>query len=237
MAQGEPAKAHDWLCAGGRDHRLKVFPLFPFEIADDPQLVRIAVAVGDQELADVVIEHAQRRCELNPNVVSFRAALAHSRGLAQGSTTSVATAASLFEEGSRPLATASALEDLGRLLAESGAADAATTALDRALEITVQVGASWDAMRVRGRLRRLGVRRRIVASKRPKTGWEALTSAEGAVAQLASEGKTNREIGESLFISPHTVNTHLRHIFDKLGVRSRVALTRAAEARHRQSPS
>jgi DNA-binding CsgD family transcriptional regulator len=76
-----------------------------------------------------------------------------------------------------------------------------------------------------------------VASKRPKTGWEALTSAEAAVAQLASEGNTDREIGESLFISPHTVNTHLRHIFDKLGVRSRVALTRAAEARHHQSPS
>jgi DNA-binding CsgD family transcriptional regulator len=199
--------------------------------------VRIAVAVGDQELADVVIEQAERRCELNPNVVSFRAALAQARGLAQGSTTALETAASLFGEGSRPLATASALEDLGRLLAENGEADKATTALDQALEITVQVGASWDAARVRGRLRRLGVRRRVVASKRPKTGWEALTSAEAAVAQLASEGKTDREIGESLFISPHTVNTHLRHIFDKLGVRSRVALTRAAEARHHQSPS
>jgi DNA-binding CsgD family transcriptional regulator len=147
------------------------------------------------------------------------------------------TAASLFGEGSRPLATASALEDLGRLLAVNGVAGRATTALDQALEITVKVGASWDAARVRGRLRRLGVRRRIVASKRPETGWEALTSAEAAVAQLASEGKTNREIGESLFISPYTVNTHLRHIFDKLGVRSRNALTRAAEARHHQSPS
>ena len=142
------------------------------------------------------------------------------------------TAASIFGDGSRPLATASALEDLGRLLVKVGANDEATTALARALEITVQVGANWDAARVRGRLRRLGVRRRVIASKRPKTGWEALTSAEAAVARLASEGKTDRDIGESLFISPHTVNTHLRHIFDKLGVRSRLALTRAAEARH-----
>lgn len=74
----------------------------------------------------------------------------------------------------------------------------------------------------------LGVRRRIVISERPATGWEALTSAEAAIAQLASEGKTNREIAETLFISPHTVNTHLRHIFDKLGVNSRVSLTRMA---------
>ena len=67
-------------------------------------------------------------------------------------------------------------------------------------------------------------------SDRPATGWEALTSAEAAVAQLAAEGKTDREIAETLFISPHTVNTHLRHIFDKLGVNSRISLTKMAEA-------
>src|SRR5581483_8574117 len=117
-----------------------------------------------------------------PDVVSFRAALAHARGLEQGSTSALEEAAVLFGEGSRPLATASALEDLGRLLAANGAADRATTALDQALEISDQVGASWDATRVRGRLRRLGVRRRVVAPKRPQTGWEALTSAEAAVA-------------------------------------------------------
>jgi DNA-binding CsgD family transcriptional regulator len=107
----------------------------------------------------------------------------------------------------------------------------AVASLDRALAINVQVGATWDAARVRGRLRKLGVRRRIVVSDRPATGWAALTSAEAAVAQLAAEGKTNREIAETLFISPHTVNTHLRHIFDKLGVNSRISLTRVAEAR------
>jgi DNA-binding CsgD family transcriptional regulator len=61
------------------------------------------------------------------------------------------------------------------------------------------------------------------------TGWGALTTAELAVADLAAEGRTNREIAEKLFISPHTVNTHLRHVFEKLGLRSRLALSRAAE--------
>lgn len=139
-------------------------------------------------------------------------------------------AASLFETGPRPLATASAFEDLGRLQASAGATDGAIASLDRALEVNVHVGASWDAARVRGRLRKLGVRRRIVVSERPASGWEALTGAEVAVAQLAAEGKTNREIAETLFKSPHTVNTHLRHIFDKLGVNSRISLTRMAEA-------
>jgi DNA-binding CsgD family transcriptional regulator len=228
MSQGKADEAHDWLCARGDDNRLKLFPLFPFEIEDDPQLVRIAVAAGDAELAEHTIEQAEQRCELNPGVVSFKAAVAHARGLWRSSTCHLETAASLFETGPRPLATASALEDLGRLQASEGAPDDAIASLDRALAINAQVGASWDAARVRRRLRQLGVRRRIVISERPATGWEALTSAEAAIAQLASEGKTNREIAETLFISPHTVNTHLRHIFDKLGVNSRVSLTRMA---------
>jgi DNA-binding CsgD family transcriptional regulator len=70
------------------------------------------------------------------------------------------------------------------------------------------------------------VRRRHVGSERPKTGWASLTDPEINVATLAAEGNTNRQIAESLFISPHTVNTHLRHIFEKLGIRSRVQLTR-----------
>jgi DNA-binding CsgD family transcriptional regulator len=194
-------------------------------------LVRIAVTADDEELAEHAVGQAERRCELNPGVVSFRAAVAHARGLWQNSIRHLETAVSLLETGPRPLATASALEDLGRLQAAEGATDDAIASLDRALAIDAHAGASWDAARVRRRLRQLGVRRRIVISKRPATGWEALTTAEAAVAQLAADGKTNREIAETLFISPHTVNTHLRHIFDKLGVNSRVSLTRMAGER------
>ena len=96
----------------------------------------------------------------------------------------------------------------------------------RALEIYADVGAVWDAGRARQRLRSLGVRRRVVVSQRPTSGWRALTDSETAVARLVAQGLTNREAASHLFVSPHTVSGHLRSIFTKLGVNSRVELTR-----------
>jgi DNA-binding CsgD family transcriptional regulator len=55
-----------------------------------------------------------------------------------------------------------------------------------------------------------------------------MTASEEAVARLVAEGFTNREVAERLFVSPHTVDGHLRHIFTKLGVKSRVDLARIA---------
>jgi DNA-binding CsgD family transcriptional regulator len=57
-----------------------------------------------------------------------------------------------------------------------------------------------------------------------------LTRSERAVAELVTEGLTNREIGARLFISPHTVNSHLRRAFEKLGVSTRAGLAAAVAA-------
>jgi DNA-binding CsgD family transcriptional regulator len=86
-----------------------------------------------------------------------------------------------------------------------------------------------DAARARKRLRELGIRRRVQSLDRPKLGWESLTDAELQIARLAAAGYTNRGIADALFVSPHTVSTHLRHVFDKLDISSRVDLTRIAE--------
>jgi DNA-binding CsgD family transcriptional regulator len=53
-----------------------------------------------------------------------------------------------------------------------------------------------------------------------------MTGAELTVARLVADGLTNREVAERLFVSPHTVNSHLRHVFGKLGIKSRVELAR-----------
>ena len=187
---------------------------------------RIAAAAADKELADHAIALAERRATLNPTVASCAAAAAHVRGIWFESVEDLERAVELYRDGPRPLAYASALEDLGRVLAATGNNPSAIASLDEALSITTRIGAEWDSARVRGRLRRLGVRRRHVVSDRPKTGWASLTDPEINVAILAAEGRTNREIAQSCFVSPHTVNTHMRHIFEKLGINSRVQLTR-----------
>lgn len=48
---------------------------------------------------------------------------------------------------------------------------------------------------------------------------------------IVAEGRTNREAAAALFLSPDTINTHLRHAFTKLGVRSRIELARLALTR------
>jgi DNA-binding CsgD family transcriptional regulator len=72
------------------------------------------------------------------------------------------------------------------------------------------------------------VRKRLVVAEPETNGWAAMTSSELAVAQLVAEGLTNREVAERLFVSPHTVNSHLRHVFAKLRINSRVELARLA---------
>jgi DNA-binding CsgD family transcriptional regulator len=67
--------------------------------------------------------------------------------------------------------------------------------------------------------------------KRPTSGWAALTPTELDVVRLVSEGLTNNSVATRLFISPRTVQTHLTHVYTKLGLTSRVQLAQEA-ARH-----
>lgn len=64
------------------------------------------------------------------------------------------------------------------------------------------------------------------AGDRPRFGWASLTATELSVAELVAEGMTNRQVAVKLFLSPHTIGFHLRQVFRKLEITSRVELTR-----------
>ncbi|OPE47600.1 helix-turn-helix transcriptional regulator [Mycobacterium intermedium] len=67
---------------------------------------------------------------------------------------------------------------------------------------------------------------------RPAGGWDALTPAELDVIRLLGEGLANKDIAARLFISPRTVQSHLTHVYNKLGVSSRVQLVQEAARRN-----
>jgi DNA-binding CsgD family transcriptional regulator len=197
-----------------------VLPLLGAENGDEPQVVRAALRVHALDIADQVIAEVQERADKNPAVASLRASAAHARGLRHRDVAELRSAVRDLSGAPRPLALASALEDLG----VHADREEAIEVLGRALEVYAGCGASWDARRVRQRLRALGVRRRLVSGRGPEHGWAALTPTEKEVARLLGQGLTNKAVAEHLFVSPNTVGTHVRHVFGKLGVRSRAEL-------------
>jgi DNA-binding CsgD family transcriptional regulator len=235
-ADGNHAEARAQLDVAGDAEHLQILPRFPLDVTDEVDLVRIATAAGDADLAETALSSARDRARLNPGVCSIAGASAHVQALMGDDRDAYAEAIENLEQGPRPLALASALEDCGRLCADRGNAADAIEELGRALEIYARLGASWDAGRVRRRLRSLGVRRRLPAAPTARNGWAALTDSELAVVGLVVQGMTNREVADRLFVSPHTVDSHLRHIFEKLSVNSRMELALVA-ARHGLSGS
>jgi DNA-binding CsgD family transcriptional regulator len=97
-----------------------------------------------------------------------------------------------------------------------------------ALDVASRCGATALEERVRALLLEAGARPRRTAM----AGRDALTPRERRLAEMAADGHTNREIAEALFITTKTVETHLRHVFEKLTIGSRRELF-AALARDR----
>ena len=154
--------------------------------------------------------------------------------LAAGDTAGAAQAARAAAEaadrGAAPVQAALARELTGQALAAGGDAAAAAAELSRALEQLEACGAGRRRDRVARELRRLGQRVPRRGRRGGGTGegpLAALSDREREVAELVAAGRTNREIAGELFLSKRTVDTHLAHVFEKLGVSSRAAVAAA----------
>lgn len=190
-------------------------------------LIRIALATGAPEQAARVAATADRIARDNPGFPAVIAAADHAAGILARDRSRLARACRAYED---PWLGASAAEDLGTLLSSQvGQQSDVVARLDDAIAGYERCGAVRDVARVRRRLRRLGVRRRHWAAHRgPEIGWDSLTDTERAISELVSRGLSNQEVADQRYVSVHTVAFHLRQVFRKLGISSRVELARIA---------
>jgi DNA-binding CsgD family transcriptional regulator len=187
-------------------------------------LVRGALADGDYARAAEIANATANLAQTRPEDQNMAAAASHTRGLLERDCALLDHAACAY---AAPLARAQATEDAGLALASSGDRGNAVTRLRQAYQQYDKQGCTEGMARVRSQLRQAGVRvRHWRRAQRPAFGWDSLTDTERQIAELVAQGLSNREVASQLFLSAHTVAFHLRHIFDKLDISSRVQLAR-----------
>jgi DNA-binding CsgD family transcriptional regulator len=122
-----------------------------------------------------------------------------------------------------PIHVATSRELHGRALAAAGRTEEAIAELVAAADGYERLGATRYRDQVEQQLRQLGhtVHRRTTRAAAGSAGVGSLSGRELEVAELLRARRTNREIAQDLFLSMKTVETHVRHIFHKLGATSR----------------
>lgn len=201
-----------------------------------PEWMRVhagmAIAAGDQDFARETAARAAVASDRNPGSASLGGIALQVQGLVDGDAVLLAAAVSRLEASPRVMLLASALADYGALLLAGGDQAGAAGPLRRACVLFDTHGALPLAANTARLLKRAGGPADVTVSpRRPDRGWRALTAAELAVAEAISAGHTNRGAGRALGISSNTVATHLRSVFAKLDIQSRVQLANAWHAR------
>ncbi|MGW1163368.1 helix-turn-helix transcriptional regulator [Streptomyces sp. NPDC002519] len=192
------------------------------EPAAIPWLVRILVAEGLHDLAQHGVALADRLAAENPGAHSLGVAASHGAALLQQNLDRLRRAA---EDHVDPWARAVAFEDVGALLSEGGErSPEAVESLELATRAYAEMGSLRDLSRVRSLLRGLNGNSQAQVRFWPRSRIPGLTDTEYAVAKLVSSGITNGQAAEQMFLSRHTVAFHLRKVFQKTGVKSRLEL-------------
>jgi ATP/maltotriose-dependent transcriptional regulator MalT len=201
-----------------------------------PALVRIAIEAGDPDRAAAAAAAARRLAERNPAVSSLAGAAAHAEGILHRDVTALRRAVDDLRRSPRPIERASAMQDAAVAEQVAGERSKALEHLQSALATATACDALRIASRLERRLEAMLGRRDPAPPPVPASPLDRLTEAELKVARLVADGRTNREAAEELFLSPHTVDSHLRKIFQKLGVNSRVDLTKIVVTRGLSAP-
>ena len=232
---GDPVAAEQVLTiAGGSDLTRLPHPLRPgaFEL-----LTRCRLATGHMpEAAAAAAAAATQATESGlPTALAAAgraaAAVALHRGDPSAAADEALAAADAAESVGATIEAATARELAGQSLAEAGEVERGVHELQQAVAAFERCGAPRRAAAIERRLAGLGHRRRHRRT-RPGTGatdLASLTGREREVAHLIADGKTNAEIAAALFLSVKTIETHIRNIFHKLTVSSRVQVARAVE--------
>jgi DNA-binding CsgD family transcriptional regulator len=184
--------------------------------------VREALAAGDREQAETIVREAEMLATQNFGLPALNAAACHARGILDRDAKALEQAA---VDQRNPRALGSVHEDAGVILSEEDRV-AARSHFEDALHAYEHAHVSGDADRMRTRLRNFEPPHRERRRDRPRWGWSSLTSTECRVAEAVAEGLTNARVAERMFLSRHTIDFHLRQIYRKLGISSRVELTR-----------
>jgi DNA-binding CsgD family transcriptional regulator len=126
-----------------------------------------------------------------------------------------------------------ALADLGAALRRAGRRVDSRGPLQHALELANRLDAVALARRTREELAATGARPR----RELLSGVASLTPSERRIARLAAEGHTNPQIAQALFVTPKTVEFHLRHVYQKLDISGRGKLITALAPDPSDGPS
>ena len=199
-------------------------------------LAQLGMAAGPGGFTGEVVALAEIGAARNPGVPSLAGTALQLRGTTRRDLGLLRQAADVLARSPRPLLRAGGYEDLGFELVARDRRREAAALLDQSWDIYRAAGAAGPMMTLQDRMRKAGFRRAQwqSAGPRPESGWAALTQAEIRVARLIGSGYTNKAASEALGISANTTGTHLRSVFTKLGVRSRVQLSNAM---HEEDPA
>jgi ATP/maltotriose-dependent transcriptional regulator MalT len=192
-------------------------------------LFELGTAAADKDFSDACVDIAESAAALNPEVATIAGLALHVRGRSRDDLDMIVESATVLGRSPRPLMRAVGAASCGKALLAAGQRSAGLTQLDLAWDEYHQMGASAMRSQVQLAMRQVGARRAkwSTVTTRPSTGWLSLTDAERRVAALIGDGHTNKSAASTLGVSINTVGTHLRAVFTKLSVQSRVQLANA----------